>query len=164
MRLRPEHPLLTLGGPQIGNRNKTIWSQLAPDTALVPGSTQSLEYKLTVGPLSPLSAPVPVRSKCSIPVWVAFQRTTMSLRAGARLGFRTCTPTLLRTRTYSAFTQKKIDPQLNGYPQLPNESRQSLPPHGWWDIQMRRNYGDTVLHSFFFLLAFGKSRVLKLFH
>ena len=68
----------------------------------------------------------------------------MSLRAGARLGLRTYTPTVSRTRTYSAFTQKEVDPQLDGYPQLPNESRQSLPPQGWWDIQMRRNYGDTV--------------------
>ena len=36
------------------------------------------------------------------------------------------------------------DPQLNGYPELPNVSRQRLPPTGWWDNQMRRNFGDTV--------------------
>lgn len=40
--------------------------------------------------------------------------------------------------------QKELDPQLNGYPQLPNTSRQSLPATGWWDGQMRRNFGDTV--------------------
>ncbi|KAF8262102.1 Ndufb8, NADH dehydrogenase 19kDa subunit [Lactarius quietus] len=69
----------------------------------------------------------------------------MSLRAvGTRLGLRTCTPTVSRMRTYSAFTKKEVDPQLDGYPQLPNESRQSLPPRGWWDPQMRRNYGDTM--------------------
>ncbi|KAI9461678.1 hypothetical protein BJY52DRAFT_1259525 [Lactarius psammicola] len=69
----------------------------------------------------------------------------MSLRTvGVRLGLRTHAPTVSRTRTYSAFTQKEVDPQLNGYPQLPNESRQSLPAHGWWDNQMRRNYGDTM--------------------
>jgi hypothetical protein len=47
-------------------------------------------------------------------------------------------------RPYSQLAQKELDPQLNGYPQLPNVSRQSLPPHGWWDFQMRRNRGDTV--------------------
>ncbi len=70
----------------------------------------------------------------------------MSLRAvRVRPGLRVPTPAALRTRTYSAFTQKEVDPQLNGYPQLPNESRQSLPAYSWWDMQMRRNYGDTVL-------------------
>lgn len=47
-------------------------------------------------------------------------------------------------RPYSQLPQKDLDPQLNGYPQLPNLSRQSLPAHGWWDFQMRRNRGDTV--------------------
>ncbi|KAH9959587.1 hypothetical protein BC827DRAFT_1156164 [Russula dissimulans] len=54
---------------------------------------------------------------------------------------------LLRSRplrAYSTLTQKEIDPQLNGYPQLPDVSRQSLPPNGWWDPQMRRNFGDTM--------------------
>ena len=39
------------------------------------------------------------------------------------------------------------DPQLGDYPQLPNVSRQNLPPTGWWDNQMRRNFGDTVSRS-----------------
>jgi len=59
-----------------------------------------------------------------------------------RLGLRS--PTLRSLRSYSALTQKEIDPQLNGYPQLPDTSKQSLPPRGWWDNQMRRNFGDTV--------------------
>jgi hypothetical protein len=63
----------------------------------------------------------------------------MSLLAVRRLAFRR--PAAI---SYSTFTQKEIDPQLNGYPQLPNDSKQSSPPHGWWDIQMRRNFGDTV--------------------
>ena len=64
-----------------------------------------------------------------------------------RLGLRS-TPFLpsssLPLRSYSALTQKELDPQLNGYPQLPDTPRQSLPPRGWWDMQMRRNFGDTV--------------------
>ncbi|TFK49958.1 hypothetical protein OE88DRAFT_1719366 [Heliocybe sulcata] len=36
------------------------------------------------------------------------------------------------------------DPQLNGYPRLPYVSRQYLPPRGWDDPQMRRNFGDTL--------------------
>ncbi|KAG6334645.1 hypothetical protein ID866_4441 [Astraeus odoratus] len=36
------------------------------------------------------------------------------------------------------------DPQLAGYPELPWVSNQSLPPRGWWDQQMRRNFGDPV--------------------
>ncbi|EPQ52801.1 hypothetical protein GLOTRDRAFT_5675, partial [Gloeophyllum trabeum ATCC 11539] len=36
------------------------------------------------------------------------------------------------------------DPQLNGYPRLPYVSRQYLPPKGWEDPQMRRNFGDTL--------------------
>lgn len=148
--VRPEHPLLTLASPQIGNRNKTIaiW---APDTVgipqLVPGS------RVCRAVLGRSAVPDPVRSR-SVPIRCAVGHlplptkqptATMSLRTvGARLGLRTRTPTVSRTRTYSAFTQKEVDPQLNGYPQLPNESRQSLPAHGWWDNQMRRNYGDTV--------------------
>ena len=51
---------------------------------------------------------------------------------------------LPRLRAHSSLAQKELDPQLNGYPQLPDVSRQRLPPKGWWDIQMRRNVGDTV--------------------
>jgi hypothetical protein len=52
VRLRPEHPLLTLGEPQIGNRNKTI-SVLAPDIVGIPHLVPDLE-RLSIGPLSPL--------------------------------------------------------------------------------------------------------------
>ncbi|KAI0322753.1 Ndufb8, NADH dehydrogenase 19kDa subunit [Amylostereum chailletii] len=50
-------------------------------------------------------------------------------------------------RTYATpavLAKKDVDPQLNGYPQLPDVSRQTLPPKGWWDMQMRRNIGDTL--------------------
>ncbi|KAI9512069.1 hypothetical protein F5148DRAFT_1165980 [Russula earlei] len=50
------------------------------------------------------------------------------------------TPTTSLRRQYS----NHVDPQLNGYPQLPDVSRQSFSPHGWWDPQMRRNFGDTM--------------------
>ncbi|KAG8213307.1 Ndufb8, NADH dehydrogenase 19kDa subunit, partial [Butyriboletus roseoflavus] len=40
-------------------------------------------------------------------------------------------------------TQEK-DPQLGDYPDLPWQSSQTLPPRGWWDQQMRRNFGDPV--------------------
>jgi len=36
------------------------------------------------------------------------------------------------------------DPQLGGYPQLPNESNQRRPALGWWDMQYRRNFGETL--------------------
>ncbi|KAG6910859.1 hypothetical protein DXG01_007176 [Tephrocybe rancida] len=41
-------------------------------------------------------------------------------------------------------TKEEIDPQLDGYPQLPFVSRQNLTPHGWDDPLMRRNFGDTL--------------------
>lgn len=55
-------------------------------------------------------------------------RTAVSLR-----------PTL--NRTYA--TQER-DPQVGDYPQVPNVSRAFQPPTGWWDNQMRRNFGDIV--------------------
>jgi hypothetical protein len=76
--------------------------------------------------------PAPVRSPSSAPA--------MSVRLGLRRQSRF----LPRLRAYSPLAQKELDPQLNGYPQLPAISRQSLPAKGWWDIQMRRNLGDTV--------------------
>jgi NADH dehydrogenase (ubiquinone) 1 beta subcomplex subunit 8 len=50
-------------------------------------------------------------------------------------------------RTYAtpvAYHQQEVDPQLNGYPQLPYINRQRLPAKGWDDPQLRRNFGDTV--------------------
>jgi NADH dehydrogenase (ubiquinone) 1 beta subcomplex subunit 8 len=46
-------------------------------------------------------------------------------------------------RSY-ATSSEEPDPQLDGYPQLPWQSRQSLPPLGWHDNLTRRNFGDTV--------------------
>jgi len=55
-----------------------------------------------------------------------------------------CRGSTLATRTYATPSGQEPDPQLNGYPQLPWHSRQSLPPLGWQDPLMRRNFGDTV--------------------
>jgi len=49
-------------------------------------------------------------------------------------------------RTYASQAQD-ADPQLADYPRLPWVSRQRLPPKGWWDPQMRRNFGDNVCPS-----------------
>jgi len=51
-------------------------------------------------------------------------------------------PRWCRAASVSA-TQEK-DPQLGDYPELPWQSSQTLPPRGWWDQQMRRNFGDPV--------------------
>ncbi|KAF8554629.1 hypothetical protein OG21DRAFT_1462274 [Imleria badia] len=51
-------------------------------------------------------------------------------------------PRSCRPASTSAAQEK--DPQLGDYPELPWQSRQTLPPRGWWDQQMRRNFGDPV--------------------
>ena len=56
-------------------------------------------------------------------------------------------------RTYASPAEEP-DPQLAGYPQLPWVSRQTLPPRGWQDEQMRRNFGETV--RFFVLYHYGR--------
>jgi NADH dehydrogenase (ubiquinone) 1 beta subcomplex subunit 8 len=50
-------------------------------------------------------------------------------------------------RRYATPAKQEPDPQLNGYPQLPWISRQTLPASGWQDPLMRRNFGDTVRHN-----------------
>ncbi|WVO16148.1 hypothetical protein L204_103818 [Cryptococcus depauperatus] len=42
---------------------------------------------------------------------------------------------------------EEIDPQLNGYPQLPDETLQKRYPFGWWDMQERKNFGEVVHES-----------------
>lgn len=39
---------------------------------------------------------------------------------------------------------KEPNPQLNGYPELPDVSHQYRPALGWQDKLLRRNFGDTV--------------------
>lgn len=53
---------------------------------------------------------------------------------------------ILCARSYATHTEEP-DPQLNGYPQLPMISRQTLPAKGWQDPLLRRNFGDTVWPS-----------------
>ncbi|KII85042.1 hypothetical protein PLICRDRAFT_145690 [Plicaturopsis crispa FD-325 SS-3] len=76
--------------------------------------------------------------------------TTVCRVAGARIARRAIV--VPNTRSYATPTTPaplpghELDPQLNGYPELPNVSRQYLPPKGWWDPQMRRNFGE-LLHE-----------------
>lgn len=46
--------------------------------------------------------------------------------------------------TPATFKPQEKDPQLGDYPDLPWVSDQELPARGWWDQQMRRNFGDPV--------------------
>ncbi|KLT43981.1 hypothetical protein CC85DRAFT_284023 [Cutaneotrichosporon oleaginosum] len=41
----------------------------------------------------------------------------------------------------------EVDPQLHGYPQLPEVSLQLREPFGWWDIQERKNFDEVVLEE-----------------
>jgi hypothetical protein len=55
----------------------------------------------------------------------------------------------LRARRYASpapfpYNEEEKDPQLGDYPALPNVSRQYLPAKGWYDQQLRRNFGETV--------------------
>ncbi|KAG0706758.1 Ndufb8, NADH dehydrogenase 19kDa subunit [Suillus ampliporus] len=56
-------------------------------------------------------------------------------------------PSPLASRAYATpatYKQHEKDPQLGDYPELPWVSNQELPPRGWWDQQMRRNFGDPI--------------------
>ena len=72
--------------------------------------------------------------------------TTLLLRRAAARQAATAL-SIVRYRPYSGQKPEEVDPQLDGYPQLPLVSRQHLPAKGWWDQQMRRNFGDTVSSS-----------------
>ncbi|OCH95372.1 hypothetical protein OBBRIDRAFT_830935 [Obba rivulosa] len=71
--------------------------------------------------------------------------TSLARLSGVRAAIRAgrAVPAL---RTYSTPIpfKEEVDPQLGGYPQLPYVSKQRLPPRGWDDPQMRRNFGDPV--------------------
>jgi hypothetical protein len=58
-------------------------------------------------------------------------------------GAKRC-PSVLRSYATPTTYKPEPDPQLNGYPELPNVSKQRLPPTGWWDQQNRRDFGETV--------------------
>ncbi|KAF8907312.1 hypothetical protein CPB84DRAFT_1844011 [Gymnopilus junonius] len=48
------------------------------------------------------------------------------------------------TRRYASTQKEEVDPQLNGYPQLPFVSRGALKPLGWDDNLTRTNFGETI--------------------
>lgn len=52
------------------------------------------------------------------------------------------------------------DYQLGDYPQLPWETTQLRPAKGWWDLQMRRNFGETVSNASFVIWLVYSSRVI----
>ncbi|RDB26276.1 hypothetical protein Hypma_006703 [Hypsizygus marmoreus] len=76
--------------------------------------------------------------------------TTVALRRVAAASSAATRPIVLsagrksHTRNYATSTKEEVDPQLNGYPQLPFVSRQELPALGWQDPLLRRNFGDTL--------------------
>ncbi|KAJ7104061.1 hypothetical protein B0H15DRAFT_794920 [Mycena belliarum] len=49
-------------------------------------------------------------------------------------------------RCYATPAPKQPNPQLDGYPELPDVSHQYRPALGWQDKLLRRNFGDTVHH------------------
>ncbi|KAG6874558.1 hypothetical protein C0992_007510, partial [Termitomyces sp. T32_za158] len=53
-------------------------------------------------------------------------------------------PRIPPSRAASTSAKQDVDPQLDGYPQLPFVSRQHLSPYGWQDPLMRRNIGDPL--------------------
>ena len=79
---------------------------------------------------------------------VACVRRLLADAARARTAQRYSTALRRAYATPARYEPKQVegerDPQLGDYPHLPDVSRQTLPPLGWWDTQMRRNFGDTV--------------------
>ncbi|KAF8150788.1 hypothetical protein B0H34DRAFT_801714 [Crassisporium funariophilum] len=71
----------------------------------------------------------------------AILRRVLATRSAARHRLLASTNT---ARQYATPSTPESDPQLNGYPQLPFVSRQTLPPLGWQDPLTRRNFGDTL--------------------
>lgn len=67
-----------------------------------------------------------------------------ALRAAARLRPALRTQTRLASSTPVEWKEREVDPQLNGYPQLPAVSYQRRQPYGWDDMQERRNHGEPV--------------------
>jgi NADH dehydrogenase (ubiquinone) 1 beta subcomplex subunit 8 len=67
-------------------------------------------------------------------------RRTVALRLASR---RVAGVNSLRARSYATPAQE-ADPQLNGYPQLPEVQRGTLPARGWDDMLERRNLGEPV--------------------
>ncbi|BEI86757.1 hypothetical protein CcaverHIS002_0701030 [Cutaneotrichosporon cavernicola] len=49
----------------------------------------------------------------------------------------------------------EVDPQLHGYPQLPEVSLQLREPFGWWDIQERKNFDEPVMEEEDYLGMWG---------
>ncbi len=74
------------------------------------------------------------------------RRSVLAARCAARPGGQ------LFIRRYATEEETEESAPLTEYPKVPDVSRQYLPPTGWHDNLMRRNFGDAVSGSFFILL------------
>lgn len=67
------------------------------------------------------------------------RRSVLAARCAARPG-----GLLLASRRYATEESDEESTPLTDYPKVPDISRQYLPPTGWHDNLMRRNFGDAV--------------------
>jgi hypothetical protein len=80
----------------------------------------------------------------------------------SRIVAQRAVPRLRLVRAYATpveFKQPKNDPQLGDYPQIPAISVQRRPAKGWWNVQERRNFGETV--GLLFVTGMMKNVFLK---
>ncbi|KAG6821296.1 hypothetical protein H0H93_000157 [Arthromyces matolae] len=75
---------------------------------------------------------------------LALRRAALVSTSSASRSLALRSSRLTLSRGASTSSKEEVDPQLDGYPQLPFVSRQHLPPTGWQDPIMRRNFGDTL--------------------
>ena len=72
----------------------------------------------------------------------------LALRAGALVraaALRASRPAIAGSpRQYAASHHEEPDYDLANYPTIPERATQTLPPTGWDDVQMRRNFNDPV--------------------
>ncbi|RXW25589.1 hypothetical protein EST38_g210 [Candolleomyces aberdarensis] len=69
-------------------------------------------------------------------------RRASSIRTTSRL-LASAPPRAALARSYATPSQE-VDPQLEGYPQLPFIQRGTLPARGWDDMLERRNFGEPI--------------------
>ncbi|ORY33972.1 hypothetical protein BCR39DRAFT_517987 [Naematelia encephala] len=86
----------------------------------------------------------------SLPRYLPRQSTSLARRWASTSVVPPETP-----KEEASVTSAEADPQLNGYPELPFVSRLRRQPYGWWDMQERRNFGETVPESEELASVFG---------
>lgn len=122
---------------------------------LCDGTCQSLGFVPTPSAVPNLPVPRPANghqsfsspSLCTMSS-LNIIRQASSARTASRILASTSRRVAL-TRSYATPPQE-VDPQLDGYPQLPFVQRGTLPARGWDDMLERRNFGEPVgLHPFY---------------